>query len=265
MKKRMVLTVCTVLLCTVSFSQKQPGSLTEAATNALNPIAQVFKLVLQPNYYMYNNGGNAISVMTRCITPINAVLIPGIKTKNKNIFSLVRVEFPITSQTFGSQPELNATGLADMTLGDAVAFKTSWGKWGVGFNLGFPTATETVLGSGKWTAGPEAVIFYNKPKHLMLGLVMNQYISYAGSPSRSDVNFMNLQPFIDIIFNKGYFIMINPILTLDWQNENYTIPLALGFGKAFAKNLSCYIMPQYIITGQNKKTAIIQFNLNGML
>jgi hypothetical protein len=159
---------------------------------------------------------------------------------------------------------LNATGLADMTFADNVAFKTSWGKFGFGFNLSFPTATAPVLGSGKWMAGPSGVIFYNKPKHMMLGLVVNQYFSYAGSPSRPPVCYMNVQPFIDVIFNKGYFIMINPICTLDWQNGNYTVPLALGFGKAFAKNLSCYVMPEYVVSGPTRNTFIIQFNLNGM-
>ena len=32
--------------------------------------------------------------------------------------------------------------------------------WGAGFDLGFPTATEDILGSGKWTAGPSALGVY---------------------------------------------------------------------------------------------------------
>lgn len=264
MRTRFIICLLTMLTASSAFPQKQNQNLNEAASNALNPVAQVFKLMLQPNYYLYNNGGNAITLMTRMVVPYNAIFIPGVKSKNSKVFTLMRIEFPITSQTFGSEPERNATGLADMTLGDALAFKTSWGKWGVGFNLGFPTATSPELGSGKWTAGPTGVLFYNKPKHLMLGVVVNQYFSYAGSPSRPPANYMNIQPFIDVIFNGGYFIMINPILTLDWQNDAYTIPVALGFGKAFAKNLSCYIMPEYVVSGPTKNTLIIQFNLNGM-
>jgi hypothetical protein len=264
MKKRKFLIALSWLVIMPSFAQEKAGNLTQAATNALNPIAQVVKLMLQPNYYMYNNGGNEINLMTRVISPFDAILIPGFKPKNKKIFSLVRVEIPITSQTYGSEPQLNATGLADMTLSDVVAFKTSWGKFGFGVNLGFPTATVPVLGSGKWTAGPTAIIFYNKPKHIMLGMVVNQYFSYAGSPSRPEKCYMNLQPFFDVVFTRGYFIMVNPILTFDWKNDDYTVPLALGFGKAFAKNLSSYIMPEYVVSGPTQKTLIIQFNLNAM-
>ena len=264
MKKAILLAVFSMLINMPSFAQGTSGNLNEAATNALNPIAQVVKLQLQPNYYMYYGGGNALNLMTRVIIPFDGIYIPGPKAKNKNISTVVRIEFPITSQTYGSEPQLNATGLADMTLGDALCFKTSWGKFGIGFNAGFPTATMPVLGSGKWTLGPAAILFYSKPKHLMLGLVVNQYFSYAGSPSRPPVNYMNVQPFIDVVFSKGYFIMINPIFNLDWQNGNYTLPLGLGFGTAFAKNLSCFIMPEYVLTGPTKKTFVIQFNLNGM-
>ena len=264
MKKKIILILFLCLFCLFSFSQEKPGNMTQAATNALNPIAQVIKFMLQPNYYIYNNGGNGLNLMVRIITPYKAIFIPGIKPGSDKIFSMVRIEFPITSQTYGSEPDLNATGLSDMTLADVMAVKTSWGKFGIGINLGFPTATSSVLGSGKWTAGPTAIIFYNKPKHLMLGIVVNQYFSYAGSPSRPKVNYMNIQPFLDVIFNKGYFIMINPIMTLDWQKGDYTIPVAFGFGKAFAKNLSSYIMPEYIISGPTKNTLIIQFNLNAM-
>jgi len=264
MKKRTTLTALSCLLLTFAFPQAKTEGLSQAARNALNPIAQVVKFMLQPNYYLYANGGNALNLMTRIISPYHAILVPGIKPKSDKIFSIVRLEFPVTSQTFGSEPERNATGLADMTLGGTACYKTSWGKLGIGINLGFPTATSPALGSGKWTAGPSAILFYNKPKHVMLGLVVNQYFSYAGSPSRPATNYMNLQPFIDVIFNKGYFIMINPICTLDWQKDDFTVPLALGFGKAFSKNLSAFIMPEYIVSGSNRKTCIVQFNLNAM-
>jgi hypothetical protein len=90
MKRRIILTLLSLLLFMLSYTQDKTGNLTDAAKSALNPIARVVKLMLQPNYYMYNNGGNAITLITRVITPYNAIIIPGIRTKNKNIFSLCR-------------------------------------------------------------------------------------------------------------------------------------------------------------------------------
>ncbi|MDH3934658.1 MAG: hypothetical protein OEU62_05785, partial [Gammaproteobacteria bacterium] len=61
------------------------------------------------------------------------------------------------------------------------------GVWGLGFDLGLPTATEDVLGTGKWTAGPSALFAYLGPKWKVGGLVQ-QYWDYAGSDKRDDVN-----------------------------------------------------------------------------
>lgn len=94
---------------------------------------------------------------------------------------MARLEIHVTSQTFCAEPELNATGLADITLSEVLDVKTSWGRFGAGPCFGFPSATSPILGSGKWTAGLVAMIMYTKNKKLLLGLVVNQYFSYAGS------------------------------------------------------------------------------------
>jgi hypothetical protein len=202
--------------------------------------------------------------MTRIVVPYDGIFLPFFKPKDKKYFSMIRVEIPVISQTYDSLSPLNATGLGDINISEVFAMKSSWGKFGFGPCFGFPSATNSVLGSEKWTAGLVAVVIYNKPKHLMLGAFVNQYFSYAGSSLRPNRNYMTIQPFIDYIFSKGYFIMINPVCTFDWEKDNYVIPLALGFGKAFAKNLSAFVMPEYILTGSTKKSFVIQFNLNTM-
>lgn len=264
MKKKICLTFLSGFLLLISYSQDKNATINEAAKNAVNPVATVVKFQMQPNYYMFYGGGNQFCLTTRIIVPYDGIILPFIKSQNKKLFTMVRLEMPVASQTYGSEPELNATGLADFTLSDVIAYKTSWGRVGAGPCFGFPTATDSVLGSGKWTAGLVGLIFYTKNKNLLLGVVVNQYFSYAGSPSRPPKDYMTVQPFISVFFNKGYYIMITPICTLDWKEDNYTIPAALGFGKAFAKNLSAFIMPEYILSGPTRKSFVIQFQLNAM-
>ena len=264
MHKKVCLTILSGFLLLISYSQNKNDSLGKAAVNAVNPIASVIKFQMQPNYYMYYSGGNQFCLTTRIICPFDGILLPFFKPGNKKLFSMARIEIPVTSQTYGSYSELDATGLADITLSEVLAVKTFWGRFGAGPCFGFPSATSPNLGSGKWTAGLVAMIMYTKNKNLLLGLVANQYFSYAGSPSRPPKNYMTLQPFISVIFNSGYFIMITPVCTLDWKENQYTIPLAFGFGKAFAKNLSAFIMPEYILTGPTRRSLVIQFNLNTM-
>ncbi len=259
----LLLLVC--ILCTVCKAQDKQQSVNQAAAvNALNPAARVIKFQVQPNYSVFKSGGQQLDLITRIVIPYDGVYLPFFKPKDKKYFTMVRVEIPVISQTYDPASPLNATGLGDINISEVLARKFSWGKIGFGPCIGFPAATEPVLGSGKWTAGLVAVAIYNKPKHLMLGIFVNQYFSYAGSSSRPSKNYLTAQPFIDYIFNKGYFIMVNPVCTFDWQEDNYIIPLAMGFGKAFAKNLSAYIMPEYIVSGSTKKSWVIQFNLNTM-
>lgn len=263
--KKAALLLIISILCSVCKAQDKPHSeILTAAANALNPVAPVLKFQLQPNYSIFHNGGQQLNLMTRIVIPYDGMLLPFFKSKDKKYSSMIRIEAPVISQTYDSLSEMNATGLGDINVSEVLARKYSWGKLGFGPCFGFPVATQSVLGSEKWTAGLVALAIYNKPKHVMMGLFMYQYFSYAGSSLRPTKNYMTVQPFINYIFNKGYFVMINPVCTFNWEEKNYTIPLALGFGKAFARNLSAYIMPEYIVTGPTKKTWVIQFNLNTM-
>ena len=182
MKKRASLIVLSFILLSLCKAQDQKASITQAASNAVNPMAQVIKFQMQPNYSIFYGGGQQINLMTRIITPYNGILLPCFKSKNKKLFSMARMEIPIVSQTYDSTSSLNATGLGDITLSEVLVLKTSWGKVGAGPNLGFPTATSTVLGSGKWTAGFVVMIMYSKIKNFMAGLVVSQFFTYAGSP-----------------------------------------------------------------------------------
>ncbi len=64
--------------------------------------------------------------------------------------------------------------------------------WGAGFDLGFDTAEEDVLGGGKWTAGPSALGVYFGEKFLG-GALIQHYWDYAGDSDRDDVNMTNIQ------------------------------------------------------------------------
>ena len=64
--------------------------------------------------------------------------------------------------------------------------------WGVGFDLMAPTASEELLGTGKWGAGPSALYAY-LGKKWKVGALVQQYWDFAGDSDRDDVNLTNLQ------------------------------------------------------------------------
>ena len=51
--------------------------------------------------------------------------------------------------------------------------------WGVGPTFTFPTATDPMLGTGKYSAGP-AVVALTIQGHWVMGALANQQWSYAG-------------------------------------------------------------------------------------
>jgi len=236
---------------------------TQAAEHATNPLAFVTKLQFQPNYAFKDNGGNQLVMISRIMQPSKTIGLPFIKSKNPSkIYTIYRLEAPVTSQTFPNN-EGDATGLSDLILIDVIAFKQKKGLFGIGPALIMPTASSEYLGSGKWSAGL-AGVYMTKAFGFTIGLLGQQFMSFAGDSQRQDQNFMLFQPIITKIFKKGYFINFSPIMKFDWEYDAYNIPLGVNFGKAFAKNLSMFIGGEYVVSGPNQGDFTIRLNINAM-
>jgi hypothetical protein len=107
--------------------------------------------------------------------------------------------------------------------------------WGAGFDLGFPTASDDILGTGKWLAGPSALTVYMGPKWKIGGLVQ-QYWDYAGDDDRDDVSLMNFQYFIYYSINETTSIGCSPNIIANWEldsDERWTVPIGIGINKTF--------------------------------
>ncbi len=130
------------------------------------------------------------------------------------------------------------TGFGDMmyvALFSPAATKTiGKGKftWGAGFDVGLPTASEDVLGSGKWTAGPSALAVYMGPKWKVGGLVTHFKDFADRDSSRADVNLTNLQYFLFYSLNETTAIGMAPNIICNWEQSSgnkCTVPIGLGF------------------------------------
>ena len=255
-----------VLISTASAVVAQDdGGKGEAAANATNPLAFVTKLQFQPNYTWKDAGGELLSLVSRIIQPTATIGLPFIKSNDPDkVYTIYRLEFPVVSQTYAPESPANATGMGDMILLDAIAFKQAWGLLGVGPALMMPTGSPDVLTTGKWSAGLAVVGLYTKVKGWQLGALGQQFFSVAGDADRPDQNFLLLQPIINKIVGGGYFLQFSPIMKFDWENQQNSIPLSLSFGKAFAKNLSMTLAPQYVVSGPGQGDFTLQVNINTM-
>ncbi len=109
--------------------------------------------------------------------------------------------------------------------------------WGVGATSMFPTASEAVLGTGKYGLGPTAVLGY-LGKTWTAAIFPQQWWSVGGDDRRSDVNFTNIQYFIfwappGVDPNKGWRIGMSPNISINWmaEGDKVTFPIGLGAGR----------------------------------
>ncbi|WP_420800931.1 hypothetical protein [Pseudomonas cavernicola] len=104
--------------------------------------------------------------------------------------------------------------------------------WGVGATALFPTASEDVLGQGKYSLGPTAVLAYMSEDWL-LGAFPQHWWSVAGDDDRSDVSLTNLQYFIQRVIpgDAQWHVGMSPNVTVNWKAESgnqVTFPIGLG-------------------------------------
>jgi hypothetical protein len=206
-----------------------------AATNtdalrkaAQNPIASLISVPVQNN----DNFGIGPDDRTQNVLNIQPV-IPIRVSENWNL--ITRIITPIIYQPTVSQPiNQGASGFGD--LNPSFFFSPAKpGKiiWGVGPTVVFPTATNQVLGQGKWSMGPSFVALAQPGKWTIGGLVNNVW-SFAGQSRRPDVNQMTFQYFINYNLKKGYYITWQPTLTANWEANNggrWVVPVGGGIGR----------------------------------
>jgi hypothetical protein len=107
--------------------------------------------------------------------------------------------------------------------------------WGLGLDLAFPTASEDILGSGKYSAGPSALYVYLGEK-VKAGGLLQQYWSYGGDGDRGDVNLTNLQYLYYYSLNDTTSIGAGPNIIVNWEaksDDRWTVPIGLGINRTF--------------------------------
>ncbi|QQO56859.1 MAG: hypothetical protein N838_29340 [Thiohalocapsa sp. PB-PSB1] len=105
--------------------------------------------------------------------------------------------------------------------------------WGVGFDLMAPTASEEILGTGKWGAGPSALGVYLGQKW-KVGALVQQYWDFAGDSDRDSVNMMNLQYFYMYSLDETTSIGAAPNIIANFEQSGgnqWTVPIGLGINK----------------------------------
>lgn len=129
-----------------------------------------------------------------------------------------------------------AIGLSDITHLSFFAPTPSGSLlWGAGAALGIPTATDDVLGSGKWSAGPALRLTYRKAPW-NLGFVAAQRWSFAGDSHRADTDQLLVRGAFRRQLGEHWYLVSAPIITANWNassGDRWLVPLGGGLGRKF--------------------------------
>jgi len=199
------------------------------AKAAQNPIAKMISLPLQNNI----NTGIGPDDETQNILNVQPVY-PFALGDNWNV--ITRTILPVISQPgvlTGGKGRVDGIGDLNFTafFSPAAASKVIWG---VGPALVMPTASDDVLGSDKWSAGP-ALIVLTMPGNWVIGSLFSEVWSFGGSGA-NDVNLFTCQYFINYNLPKGWYLSSSPIITANFEassDEAWTFPVGGGVGKLF--------------------------------
>ena len=148
---------------------------------------------------------------------------------------LVKITMPLYVAVPGAVDlqQFGATGVGDLQVFDLVSVKQSWGRWGFGPALVFPTASANLTGAGKWQVGPAIAAVYTGVKNLTVGAVVQNPISCAGDSTRPNVNNMLITPTLTFNLKDGWFVGESDYnWSFNWESSGAaTIPLGVQVGK----------------------------------
>lgn len=199
----------------------------DLATQLANPVASLISVPLQNNLD-FGIGPNDATRFTLNVQPVVPFAL------NEDWSLITRTILPVINAESPAPGVPSVFGLGDTAQSFFVSPREPVGGWILGAGpVGlYPTATEELLGSGKWGLGPTGVALQQKG-HFTYGALANHLWSVGGESDRADVSATFINPFVSYITGTKTTFTLSPELTYDWENQQWLAPINLVVSQLF--------------------------------
>ncbi|MGL6044365.1 MAG: hypothetical protein ACRC1J_10605 [Sandaracinobacteroides sp.] len=199
----------------------------DLAQQLANPIASLVQVPVSTNLdfgWGLDGGGFRYTANIQPVVPISL-------NADWNLIS--RTIVPVIAQDGVTSPETGQFGLGDTVQSlffSPRAASSSGNVWGAGPVFLVPTATDRVLGTGKWGVGPSGVILKIAGQSTY-GVLVNHIWSIAGTDNRNDVSASFAQPFYTYTTRTAMTFGISTEVSYDWLGDNWLAPVNLAISQ----------------------------------
>lgn len=191
-----------------------------------NPIANLTSIPIQYNALF---GGGRDGKAMASVLDIQPV-IPFRLNEDWNL--ITRTILPVTSVDNLFSGSGNVSGVGDTQLSAFLSPEAAGPGgliWGVGAVINIPTATNQLLGTSKWGAGPTAVALIQKGAWTV-GALVNQMWTFDGGNA---INKSFVQPWVTYQLPENWSISATSQTSYDWNTRQWIVPLNVGVAKLF--------------------------------
>jgi len=199
-------------------------------------------------YYQLTYGHSEFTLGQRLDTATGVIRLP--VTPNLG----VQVTVPYTWADQTQRQGFPTNGISDTVLrAGGRVFVSEYVAVFLGTDVLFPTASPERLGTGKYTLAPGGVLAVPMARlSSMFYLLVQDYNSVGGDPSRADIHFLQVQGTVNTIWSEHWWTTVQGTWNNDWNVHRKTASNVVGqIGYRFDNHWNVFAGPGVGITGDN--------------
>src|SRR5207249_4716611 len=115
----------------------------------------------------------------------------------------------------------------------------------IGSGLRIPTASDRLLGAGKWVIAPAVAPVWFIPGRGMFLIKFQNLTSFAGDAARPDINFLLVTPTLIYALNPSWWVLADAETRTEWERDNTTgVRGGLQVGRALGSSFALWVKPE---------------------